>query len=174
MSALTLDAAKAHLNINSSTNDTELQTVIDSAEAQISQTVGPLTPVARDDMVTGGVLLVLPVSPVVSLSSVATVGAAPEVVDVSGLLVDGPAGLVRALDGSRFCAALYRVTYQAGWASVPADLLFAVKEQVRHLWQTQRGGIRVPEAGGELVQVGYAMPNRVLELIAPYRNSVVG
>jgi hypothetical protein len=61
------------------------------------------------------------------------------------------------------------VTYQAGRTSVPADLRQAVLEQVRHMWETQRGQQRGRRDGETFVAgQGYTFSNRVLQLIGPY------
>lgn len=175
MSALQLADAKAHLNINVDTFDVKLQATIDAAEARLGQEIGPLTPADRTDRVAGGgPFLLLPSVPVGRLTSVIPAGPDPDPVDVGVLFLDGPAGTVRFLDGSKFYWAAYMVSYQAGWSSVPNDVMFAIKEEVRHLWQTQRGSTVSPDGGAALPQVGYALPNRVIEMIAPYRYSVVG
>lgn len=174
MSALQLADAKAHLNINSDTFDAKLQETIDSAEARIGQEIGPLTPADRTDRVPGGGrFLLLPSVPAQTLTAVAPAGPDPDPVDVNDLFLDGPAGTVHYLDGSKFPWAAYTVSYRAGWESVPADVMWAIKEELRHLWQSQRGSSR-PQDGMELPQAGYALPNRVIEMIAPYRYSVVG
>jgi hypothetical protein len=66
------------------------------------------------------------------------------------------------------------VVYSAGRASCPADLLLAVRELVRHIWETQRGGTRRPgssassETANTIAGAAYLFPFRVEQLLAPY------
>lgn len=173
MSVLTLALAKTHLNIPSATTtyDTELQTFIDTAEAVLAQYCGPLEATAVTERLGGGVdTLVLRTSPVLSLTSVTPYqGSALTLAD---LYLDTAAGLVTYNSGAAFTARHYTVVYSAGRSSCPADLLMGVKELVRHLWTTQRGGATRP--GSQPLETappgaGYLLPYRVQELIAQHR-----
>ena len=173
MSVLTLAQAKTHLNISGATHDTELQTFIDAAEAVIGQRCGPLTSVATTVRLRGGGLaLPLPVVPAVSLTSVTPIDQAA--LTLSDLYLDIKAGVVTYNSGEAFSARLYTVVYQAGRSTVPDDLLMAVKELVRHMWQTQRGTTRRPgsqasdSASNTVPGAAYTLPFRVTELIAPH------
>lgn len=174
MSALPLADAKAHLNITRSTFDTELQATIDAAEAILANVVGPLaTGSSRTDRVVGrDQRLVLPVAPVVSVTSITTPSGV--VVDTSSLVQNLPAGVLYNADNSGFGCDVYDVTYIPGRQTCPADLLLAVKEQVRHLWSPQRGATRPGSEGGDQQGTAYLMPKRVQELIEPYRLVSVG
>lgn len=164
---LSLTDAKTYLNITGATFDTELQTFIDAAEAAIAQRVGPLTPASVTKRVPGyGWSLHLPVYPAVSLTSVTVVGSVTPLTLVD-LYLDQPSGAVSYNGGSFFSAAAYDVVYSAGRSPVPADLIMATRELLRHLWTTQRGGAR-PGPATDIPGLAYAMPNRVLELIAPH------
>lgn len=173
MSVLLLGDAKAHLNITQTTNDGEIQQVIDAAEAAISARIGPLAATAVTRRVPGRVWsLLLPTAPVVSLTSVKTSDGVA--VDTALLRFEQDAGTVQYLSGALFSAVAYDVSYKHGYSTVPADLLFAIKEQVRHMWTTQRGPNAAANRGsgqqGEGQQgAGFMMPNRVLELLQPYR-----
>jgi hypothetical protein len=174
MSALILADAKTHLNINVDTYDAELQAVIDSAEAALSQRVGPLvsTPTTRR-IPGGGYQLVLPITPVIELTSVTPRDGTA--LTLSDLYLDVQSGMVTYNNLGPFVAAYYDVVYNAGRATCPDDLLFAVKELVRHLWQTRRGltGRALPD--GETVPgAAYLLPNRVLELIGTHVQGPVG
>ena len=176
MSAVSLPDVKAHLGIEKDDDDTELQAILDAAEAAIAHRVGPLAPTTVTVRVPGATgPLSLPVRPVISLTSVTpSYGGA---LDVTRLDVDPVTGLV-AYQGyyssfvSYFPMAWYSVVYQAGFTTLPADLVLAVKELVRHLWSPQRGPGRVPGPAVDLQPpAGYALPNRVLELLAPYQQT---
>lgn len=168
MSVLSLADAKAYLNITAATSDSELQTFIDAAEAAIGNRCGSLAATARTSRVAGGGAdsLMLPTCPVASLSAITpSEGAA---VVLGDLHLNTDSGVVTRNDGTGFAARYYDVTYLAGRASVPLDLLMAVEELVRHLWDTQRGaGVR-PGSQMDAPGAGYALPYRVLELIAAY------
>lgn len=172
MSTLSLSDAKQHLNIDVATYDTELTAMISAAEAMIAKRCGPLASTAKTVVVDGrGYSLLLPTTPVVSLTSVTdNTGATVSVSDLTVL----PPGVVQYTSGpAYFPGWWYTVVYNAGRSTVPDDLLLADKELVRHLWTSQRGGASRPGQGGGTDQVTFAaqvgsLPTRVLELIAPH------
>jgi hypothetical protein len=174
MSVVDLEDVKAHLNITGDGNDTELQAFIDAAEAAIAAQVGPLEPETRTDRVRSAAgTLVLPVSPVVSMTSVTNADTTEILVD--DLYLDTTAAVITYGDGvSWVTPGFYDVTYVAGRETCPADLLLAIKELVRHLWQTQRGptsrpGSRGSDATANTVPgAAYLLPFRVMELLAPH------
>lgn len=66
-------------------------------------------------------------------------------------------------------------TYMLGMATIPDDVQTATAELIRHWWQFGQtahsgpfGGTPVDD-GGVATVVGYAVPNRVLELLEPWR-----
>lgn len=176
MSALTLADAKTHLNVTGTAQDVELQTVIDAAEAAIASVVGPLEPTAITTRIrpTAYPGLVLPVLPAYALTSITPRGGSA--LTLGTVQLDQAAGLVtyEAPGGGSWSATYYDVVYQAGRNPVPKDLLLAVKEMVRHIWETQRG----PGTGGRpgssqalantLPGAAYALPIRVSQLLAPH------
>lgn len=171
MSVVTLDAVRPHLNITGFDYDAELQPTIDAAEAVLAQHVGPLaSAVVTTSRVKGGrEYLVLPVSPVVSLTSVTPVGGTA--LNLADLTLDGAAGMVTNALGGRFGYTTYDVVYTAGRATLPADLTLAVKELTRHLWESQRNPAPRPGFTDDLISspaAGYLLPYRVQELIAPH------
>lgn len=172
MSVLTLAQGKAHLNITVATYDTEVQEFIDAAEAAIAKRVGPLASTSTTSRVAGGCSLSLPVTPVISLTSVTPVNGSA--LTVADLHVEAN-GDVTYNTGGSFTSASYDVVYAAGRASVPADLLMAVKELLRHMWTTQRGsgsgrpGSPFAESLANTVPgSAYTFPIRVEQLVAPY------
>jgi hypothetical protein len=173
MSVLTLAEARTHLNLTAGPHDAEVQTFIDAAEAAITQRCGPLASTATTVRLQGGdYALVLPSVPAVSLTSVTPVDGTA--LTLSDLYLDTSAGLVTYDSGAAFSDRLYDVVYNAGRATCPADLLMAVKELVRHMWQTQRGPTRRPgsqpseSAANTVPGAAYLLPFRVSELIAPH------
>lgn len=170
MPVLTLDEVTTHLNITTSGHDEELYGFIAAAEAAVAARVGPLEPQAVTSRIPGRrQVLLLPSAPVLSLTSVATSDGAA--VDVTTLMLDSDAGTVEYADGTRFTASRYDVTYVAGFDYLPDDLSLGIKELVRHLWSTQRGAAARPGSAVQEPQgPGYLFPNRVLELLEPYRS----
>lgn len=193
MSVVTLDEAKTHLNIASDADDVELQSTLDAAEAAIETYLGvTLTPTAVTEWHDGSrTQIVLDKAPIVDVTSVTEYsgttaqdltaqpldgstfdGYGYEVDSVTGLLSRTSSGYV-----ARF-ASRVKVVYQAGYATLPADLKQAVLELTRHLWETQRGrsaGRPVPGYDEEYQPTGqgFAFPNRVMELLRPYRTPVI-
>lgn len=171
MSVLTLAEAKEHLNITVDTYDDELTATIDAAEAIVGRLVGPLTPTSTTARVHGCTrTLLLPSAPALTLTSVTPVESGSPL-DVASLLLDTNAGTVVFTDGRTwFWARAYDVEFDTGWAAdaLPADLLYAVKEMVRHLWKTQRGAMQRPGSGDAPPPPGYLIPNAVAELLDPY------
>jgi hypothetical protein len=96
--------------------------------------------------------------------------------DLSQLLVDGPRGIVRQSAGLPFFYSgdpysQYQVIYWAGRKTVPAAVYEGAKIILEHLYQVRRGGIGAQDiAAGESVTtlpgIGYAIPNRALELFS--------
>lgn len=177
MTVLTLPEAKLHLNIAAATTtyDDELTATIAAAEAVITQRVGPLEPTTITTRITAaGSELALPVTPVISLTTVTNSGGSS--LDAGLFFTDPDAGLVTYLSGTAFGSTAYTVVYQAGRATCPPDLLLAVKELVRHLWESQRSAARFPGMGDDepAPAAGYLLPYRVQELIAPHVQIPVG
>lgn len=159
MAVLSVEDAASHLSITASDHDAEISSLIDAAEALIANVVGPLEPqepVTR--RVVGAGVLVLPVAPVIAAS----------VDGVASVEVDAEAGLIRFLDG-RCRASTYDVTYTPGREEVPADLVLAVKEMVRHLWHLGHGGSAYGDAPP--AATGSPIPHVVADLLAPHRTT---
>lgn len=117
--------------------------------------------------------LILDRSPVVAVTSVSTVDG-PTTWDVDNLNVDTTTGIVTTTAGMGLYGNL-TVTYITGMRVIPANYLLAARIITEHLWQTMRpfSTLSVPSVGtledsldarsGGLV--GFAIPNRALELI---------
>lgn len=175
MSVLSLPLAKVHLNITREVNDAELQSFIDAAEAIIANYVGALTVGASTTVrVSGGSQLVLPAAPLGTVTSITS--ADGQSVDLTTVSFNQAAGLVYFTDGwSQFCSTAYDVAFTSGWATVPADILLAIKELLRHLWAPQRGGgTRANSPTQSDAAPGYLLPYRVEQLIEPYRHINIG
>lgn len=170
-----LQDARDHLNVTPGQQDAELATKLESAVAVVEGLVGPLAPRPVTELVEhpGGPLLVLPTAPVLSVTSVARYlgdGTLGTTYAGSRFIVDGAAGLVTYIGSPHLAQGWLQVTYVAGRpaGALPADLHGAVLEQVRHLWETQRGG--VPQRGGDqgMGPRAFTVPNRVAQLVEPY------
>jgi len=175
MSVLTIAQAQAHLNLTTAEHDVELQAMIDSSEAVLAKHCGPLTSTVITTRVKGArSTLVLPTTPALSLTSVTPVGGGAALT-LTDLYLDARAGVVTYNNpNSVFSSQFYDVVYAAGRTTVPADLLMADKELVRHMWQTQRGPTRRPGSSpsesmaNTLPGAAHALPFRVSELISPH------
>lgn len=164
MSVVTLAQAKSHLNITVATFDSELQSMLDSCEAALVKKVGPLASTATTVDVEGGRCLLLPTTPVVSLTSVTPINGTA--LTVSDLHVT-TSGVITWTLGGCFTSTWYTVVYQAGRATLPDDLKLAVLELVRHKWTTQRGSGR-PGSVEPIPGAAYMFPYVVNELIADH------
>jgi len=176
---VTLTDVQAHLQMTAAAN-AELQRFIDAAETAIGHLTGPLTATATTERHDGGGSTILLKQPrAISLTSVTYADGTTatlsdfEIEGTVGLLCwkYGTAGVFPG--GRRFVT----VTYSAGFTTLPADLTHAVKELVRHLWETQRGNTSGrPGFADEPVVIGaaHSWPTRVQELIAPYCPARVG
>ena len=173
MAVLEVAEVKDYLNITVGTYDAELADMIDAAEAAIAKRVGPLSSTAVTTQLAGGSTLVLPVYPVLSLTTVTD--SYGGVLVVGGITVESATGVLSyTTSGNSFTAPYYTVTYQAGRATVPADLLLAVKELVKHLWESQRSPARFPgstisDGPASTPGAAYLLPYRVQELLAPHQ-----
>lgn len=172
MSAVSLLEVEAFLNDASSVNENELVDMLDRAEAIIAKRVGPLEPVpVTDEIHTGPGPILLRRFPVLSVSSATSSGVA-----VADLDADTDTGVLYGTFGCTRRAV--KVSYVAGRAELPQDLVEAVLELVKHLWESQRvPGTRAPGFqgyGGDSANTnappgsGYLLPYRVQSLIEPY------
>ncbi|MEU2062902.1 hypothetical protein [Streptomyces sp. NPDC013455] len=178
MALVTLAEAKRQLDIDSTSHDVELQLYVDSLDAVIEGYVGVVEQRECTDTVTGGgpALSVLhpPLVSVTALTGPAGSGSISYSAD--RLTADTTAGTVSLADGSTFPAGAYTVTYTAGRATVPPTIRLAALILLQHLWRTQYGASRVPVGGADDWSVtdpvpgfGYAVPNRVLQLLEPFK-----
>lgn len=184
-----LPSVKAHLNIpaNDSRADDELQGFIYAASEMARHHCGPYLPETHTQYFDGGVSRVspdwLPVSKVLSATEyyglsgyVLTEQDLGAQMNAFAFTVDYATGTItrRTMGGE---AALFaagtknvKIVYTAGSRPVPYLVRLGALELVRHLWQcTQQGGR--PKFGGAgydgsdaVIPVGFALPNRVIEL----------
>jgi len=173
--------AKKHLNIDAGdTGDDEEIRDWNAATAFIVEYfVGPVarrTVVERhrDRRMTSIVLRQVPALSLTSVEPVLTNGVS---YDVSGLDLDEETGEVLRLDGGHFTGPL-RVAYVAGRAVPTPNIAQGGRIILQHLWLTQRGRMGAVMGGSSdydisepIPGLGYAVPNRALELLQPDRRA---
>jgi hypothetical protein len=177
MPLLTLQDAKAQMGITTTTQDALLQTYVDAATRKVEEYVGPVDPREVTERIpaprSGTELIVLQTTPILSLTSLDQILTAGHAYAVEDLDLDPATGIVQRLDGGRLHGPL-RAVYQAGRTDIPADYQLAAQLLVQHLWRTRLGPGRPGQGGADDFDVtqptggyGYAIPNRVLELLGP-------
>ncbi len=180
VSVLSLQDAKDHLNIPQATTtyDSELQSKIATIQAGLEKlTGGPgITRTVTERGEVGNYYRTLAVRqrPLVGVTSITDI-ASGSAVSTADLDVDTNAGIIRRKLDFPFWARgpYFTVVYTAGWGViVPAPMNEFARNVLEHLWQTQHGPWARPSIGGEdtvtLPGFGYAIPNRALELLAPF------
>lgn len=168
-SILSLADAKAQLNITSDRDDEELRSWIEATTALVEQFTGlcvtqTFTETHRING-SGTRAIVLKHTPV---RDVISVDGAP----LSSLSVSNDTGVVRCPGGLLYGSVT--VTYTAGRTVIPASITKAALIILQHLWQTQRNTFRggLPGVSGDteiMPGLGYAIPNRAMQLMEPYR-----
>lgn len=178
MALLALAEAKAQLNITTTTNDLELESYIGALTAVIEGYVGPVETQEVTETVDGrGQFLALLRPPVQSIASITPIMNGGSALDPAGLHVDKPSGVVRRTDGGSFTGGPWTVVYTAGRGTIPPTINLAARILLQHLWRTQLAQARGGLAGGNsdfsvsdpIPGFGYAVPNRVLQLLEPYK-----
>lgn len=173
---LSLADAKRHLSKTSTTDDDEIRSWVESITAGIEGLCGPVIVRTVTERHDGRrvPLIALRQTPVLSVTSVVPILTGGTTYAVSDLDVDLVTGVVQRLDGGTLTGPL-RVTYQAGRRIVPAAMSSAARIILQHLWRTRQGPSR-PQRGVQDFDVtepiagfGYAIPNRALQLLEPYR-----
>ncbi|MEV0779178.1 head-tail connector protein [Streptomyces sp. NPDC050428] len=176
MALLTLDEAKAQLDIDGTAEDVELQAYIDALTAPIERHVGPIEnrPVT-EQIDSRGSRLALSQVPAVSLTSITPVLNGGLAIDVTGLALDGDTGVLWRRDGQCFYGGPWTVVYTAGRGAVPPTINLAARILLQHLWRTQYGAARGGGGADDYAVTepipgfGYAIPNRVLELLEGFK-----
>jgi hypothetical protein len=171
-SIIGLAEAKAHLNMTATADDDELRNFLQAATELVEAKAGACVRRTVTERVSeGGYQLVLSRRPVISVESVKSVWPSGPGWTTAQLLLDGEAGIVHQTYMWMFWHGPWDVSYTIGRAVMPERYIHAAKEQVRHLWETQRGAVQAPPLAGEEVFTtsagfSFSVPRRVLELIA--------
>ena len=93
---------------------------------------------------------------------------------LSQLYCDPRKGTVRHTSGLPFYYGPFLWMYACGYAVIPQNIRLAASVVLRHLYAIERGGPGVAAPGGAdaettMTPFGFAVPNRALELLAPYQ-----
>lgn len=179
MALLTLAESKAQLDIETGADDVELQAYIDALAPVIERHVGPVEIRTVTEQVDGLMLLALTQAPVVSLVSLTPVLDGGLAITAAEVVVNPDSGVVRRRDGAPFYGGPWTAVYSAGRVTpgdaIPATISLAARMLLQHLWRTQYGSAR-GQGGVDDFSVtepipgfGYAVPNRVLQLLESYK-----
>jgi hypothetical protein len=179
MALLTLVEAKAQLDISGTGDDAELQVYIDALTAPIERHVGPVENREVSETVDGrGYTICVTQVPAVSVASLTPLLPGGVAFVTADLLLDRDAGVIRRVDGGSFAGGPWTALYTAGRGTIPPTINLAARILLQHLWRTQYGAARGLSGvgGGDDFSVteavpgwGYAIPNRVLQLLEPYK-----
>jgi hypothetical protein len=173
---LSLADAKEHLNITSSTHDEELRGWIEATTHCVEWFVGPVVQrtVTEVHSATVSAAVALRQTPVIAVTGVEPVLTSGTTYEVAEFDVDPATGVVTLLTGAPIYGPL-RWTYTAGRTVIPANILGAARIILQHLWRTQQGPSRPQLGVGDfdvtepIPGLGYAVPNRALQLLDPHR-----
>ena len=174
MAIVTLTELKLFLNVTSSVNDGEMIAKIDAAQDVVQGIVGVLTPAAVTETHYGvnTDVLVLRKVPASAITAVSMRYFAYDFApwDILLFTLDTDASLLRRSNGSRFFGDVI-VSYTTGASTVPNAVREAVLVVAGHLWETQRAASapRRPDNSPPVVGMGYAIPSRAVELLAPFQ-----
>jgi len=169
-----LAQAKRHLNILASdtSQDAEIQDMIDAATEWVESRVGPVIRRTYTDTVwASGEVLLLGHAPVISLTSIAGAYGYSDTYAVGDVFLDADAGIVRLATRATWTTNPLAVTYVAGRATIPAAIRTAALLILKSLWETQRGAAAVSlqglEDNAEVPGIGLAVW-RAEKLLEPY------
>jgi hypothetical protein len=173
---LSLADAKKHLNKTSTTDDDEIRSWVESITAGIEGLCGPVIVRTVTERHDGRRVpfICLRHTPILSVTSVVAILTGGTTYTVADLDIDTETGVVQRKDGGTLTGPL-RVTYSAGRRIVPAAISSAARIILQHLWRTQQGPGRPQMGTGDfdvtepIAGFGYAIPNRALQLLEPYR-----
>lgn len=178
---ISLKEIKEHLQLTDTRRDSQLRSWIETVTGNIEGLVGvcvrrTITEV-HNIQPSGAMELCLRRTPAIALTAVTGVLTGSTGYAVEELHLDGELGIVRRLDGNRLTG-LLQFSYEAGRAIVESGIRDGAKIILQHMWRTQYGASRAGAAlgGGDDFAVtepyagwGYAVPNRAVELLEPYR-----
>ncbi|MEU3255969.1 hypothetical protein [Streptomyces sp. NPDC006997] len=173
---LSLRDAKQHLNLTSTHEDDEVTFWNNATATAVEYFTGPVVirTVVEDHAVGAVQALALRRPPVLEVTAVEPLLDGGTSYDPGQLNVDAAVGIVSRKDGGLLRGPL-RTTYRAGRLTVAENISGAARIILQHLWATQR-----PTRGGALPGarddfsvtepipgLGYAIPNRAVQLLNP-------
>ena len=157
---VSLAEVRDHVNVTGDRSDVELDMMRGAAQDVVEGLVGPvLHRTVTDRSWPRGGLVMLSVVPVLSVTSVTA-----NAVAVSGSVLES-GGLLSGVTGY----GPVTVAYVVGRLVVPDAIRLATLIIAAHLWRTQQGS--TPASFGDDVTatpIGFAVPNRAVELLRPY------
>jgi hypothetical protein len=167
---LSLNDARTHLNISSTTFDDELREYLESATEIVESYVGPVIQRTYTRRVNGGRdVIILPHTQVTAVTSITAVWTGMSPVPLSYITIDTVAGDIRRKDGGWFPPGAYDITYTVGRTAVKANWTLAAKIILKHNWEIKLGNRPSPQ-GGDLVDVrlgtGFLVPFRAISLLS--------
>lgn len=166
MAFATLAEFKTQLNFPASdtSKDTELQLYLDAADKRTAQIVGQSSSASHTERVFSSCnRLRTSYRPVTALTSVTAVESALAV-NLADLVIEHDLGIVRRINGWYFDG-WYDLVYTAGYSSIQPNHKLANLIIAQHLWQLQNGRGR-PTSGEDIgIGLGFAIPNRAMELL---------
>ncbi|MER6098342.1 head-tail connector protein [Streptomyces sp. NPDC001728] len=176
MPLLTLAEAKAQLDIESTAHDQELTAYIEALTPMIERYVGPVeNRTVTETVDSKGLALAVTQVPVVGLTSITPILAGGLALAVEDVRLDGAAGIIRRVDGSFFGGGPWDVVYVAGRGEIHPTINVAARILLQHLWRTQYGAARGNSGSDDfdvnepVVGWGYAIPNRVLQMLEAFK-----
>jgi hypothetical protein len=185
-SVISLSEAKDHLNITRALPDggAELRRFMMAATEVVESKAGAcVVRAVADEFIPGTCArqLRLPSGPVpsaTSVTSIASLRANGPSWATGDLIVNPRAGTVQAQDCRGFWGGPRQWSGTAGRPVIPERLEHAAKEQLRHLWETQRGAQPpAPLQGEETFTTAagwtFSVPRRVLEMLEADMDQVV-
>lgn len=178
---ISLADAKKLLRVSTTLFDDDLRAFCESVTSFIDKYCGPMIPrLVTERHAANARTLMLKQIPVyvpagqqykiVSITPVLTYGIP---IDISQLDLDLDTGELINKIGLPFYWGEYDVSYWAGRAVTPPNVLLAAQVILKHLWAMERGGQRPTTTPGAADDVsvlwGFAVPNRALELLESHR-----
>ena len=177
---LSLADAKKHLNLplDDTSEDGEVRFWNVATTRAVEYYTGPIVPRSITETHTErrAAVVVLRHTPVLALVSVEPTHQGGTAYAVDDLVLDGATGEVSRYSGGPLYGPLQYV-YRAGRTVVKENISGAARIILQHLWITQRAGRRGALPGGgqdysvtePIPGLGYAIPNRALNLLEPDR-----
>ncbi|MEV0441808.1 head-tail connector protein [Streptomyces spectabilis] len=168
--------AKQYLNKTTTGDDDEIRAMVEAVTAAVEGYVGAVIvrTVTEDHDVRVARTISLRKTPALALTSATAVLTGAASYDVDGLDLDPSGGIVRRKDGGLLHGPL-RFVYTAGRRIVPAAITLGGKIILQHMWRTQQGpgrpqmGVGDFEVTEPVPGLGYAVPNRALQILEPYK-----